>query len=905
MNPRSLLLYVCFFVSGASALFYECVWQRLLTLVFGLSTLSVAAVVSAFLAGLAVGAWSFAGWADRANRPVLLYAGIELGIAVTGLASGFCVPLVMAAFHWIYGAVEPGWLVSNLIRFVLAFVAFGIPSVLIGATVPVMARLTADRAGTVAVGFGRFYAVNTAGSVAGAALAGFVLIRALGVDNTLHCAVLLNVVVALIAVIVGRSSPASRAAPPKIEPRADTPHKPLEGPKHGRFALAAAVVTGAVGLGYEVAWTRLVAVYTYNSVYVFTMVVTVYLAALACGAAMAAYVLRCNTPSRPVSGRFPVDRFDTAFASDQSGANRMLRWLAGSQIGLALIAPLTVWLAPAAAGLNLTDPGVTSTQVFWLEYAVAAAVVFVPALLSGLALPLLVGVLTSGPTRAGSVEPLKTSLVESPGSVAPSSGATSAAGRVVGRMYAWNSVGTILGAGVTGALLVPLFGLRGTLLGLAAVNFLVAAAAAGLDRNPPPRWRTATLVAAGVFVMLVAVTPANTRFYRSSGLENETVLYYAEGPSATVHVAEILDEEGTHRTLFVDSKSVAGTYDEIVTDQKMLAHLPLLLHPSPERVLTVGFGSGGTSYSMLQHGVRVDCAEIEPKVPQAYRLFDSENHGLVGPNHERVDFHLVLDDARAWLQVAPVRYDAIVTDVTSLQYRGNGNLYTTDYFRLMRDRLTPDGLGCAWVPASGITPEQLKILIRSFREVYPHTSVWYILNLPTDFVILVGTPGPLAIRLDQVEARMSQPRVQRDLQHIGMADPYKLAACLLLAEDDVAAYLGDGPLHTDDRPVLDYLSHADTFRKTLSVNLRKMMRHRSDAARYITAWPDGMPAEQAGPFWKRWYEAAGHLLEGHVAVYGDDPDRTERVREAYEAAAALVPEDAFTRTLADGMKGGS
>src|SRR5262249_13658606 len=151
-----------------------------------------------------------------------------------------------------------------------------------------------------------------------------------------------------------------------------------------------------------------------------------------------------------------------------------------------------------------------------------------------------------------------------------------------------------------------------------------------------------------------------------------------------------------------------------------LAHLPLLLHPDPRRALTVGFGSGGTSHSMTLHGVDVDCVEIEAKVPAAADCFTSENHGV--RSHPR--FRLVLDDARGWLRVAPVHYDVIVTDCTNIQYRSNGDLYTVEYFRLMKDRLGAGGVAAAWVPANGIRDADLRTLIRSFREVFPHASVW-------------------------------------------------------------------------------------------------------------------------------------------------------------------------------------
>ncbi len=821
MNLRALALYTCFVISGASALMYEIAWQRSLTLVFGLSTMSVAAVFCAFLAGLALGARLLGGVIDRSRNVLRAYGLIEVGIALAGVASSLIVPPLMGLFTSIHRATEPEWFLSNLLRFALSLLAFGLPSVLIGATVPAMARLVAMWTHSLGQGFGRFYAVNTAGSVLGAAAAGFLLIPRFGVTASLYTAAAGNILVAATALLLSlRSQPVDAVAPAAAaEP---PPAASMQ------FVLWAALLSGAMTLAYEIAWLRLMAVYTLNSVYVFTMVVTVFLAALAIGSGLAARVQR-------------------------RGGWSPAHWVTAVQLAVALLSPLTLALVPAAAELRLDLPGRSESSIFLREYALAGLLVFVPTVLLGMTLPLLVGMCGASSSRTGAT---------------------------VGRVYAWNSVGTILGSALTGAVMVPLVGLRGTLLALSACGLLLATMAA--CTAGAPRLRSAPAFAACGVVLLVALVPGATRFFRPSYNAEERVLYYAEGPSAVVHITEVLDQGPAHRRLYVDSEAVAGSYPEIVLDQKMLAHIPLLLHPDPKRVLTVGFGTGGTSYSMLQHAVRVDCVEIEPKVPAAYKLFLSENQGMVGPGMDRPNFRLVLEDARAWLHVAPQPYDVIVTDVTSIQYRGNGNLYTVEYFELMKRDLAPGGLGCAWVPVTGVTPEQLRILVRSFAAAYEHVGIWYVLNMATDFVILVGGDAPTTIPLDRMTTGMNRPLVASDLARVGITHPMHLAVSLLLADDDVRRYAGDGPLHTDDRPVLDYLTHAGRYQPTLHENLRDLLSHRTDPCTLLT----GGDADACAT----WSRAAGEVLQGHMLSQSPSPADRAAADVHYAEAGRLLPD---------------
>ena len=168
-------------------------------------------------------------------------------------------------------------------------------------------------------------------------------------------------------------------------------------------------------------------------------------------------------------------------------------------------------------------------------------------------------------------------------------------------------------------------------------------------------------------------------------------------------------------------------------------------------------------------------------------------------------------------------------------------------------------------------------------------------NLPNDFAILVGTPGRLEIDLADWQRRMSDPDVARDLASVDLGSPYKLACSLLVSEDELYRFTGDGPVHTDDRPILDYLTHAGVYDDTLAENVRALLACRTDGRRFVTSRPIGVPRDRFAAIWDRWYRAIGHTLTGHVFWRQGD---LESAGEAYRRAGRLVPDDAGIARLA-------
>jgi spermidine synthase len=839
---RRVVLHGLFFLSGASALAYELVWQRLLNLVFGVSTLSVSAVLAAFMGGLALGGLLFGRWADRTRRPLRLYAGVEAALGLTALAVPFGFALLTRFYSSLYVHFEPGPWAGALLRLALSIVLLAGPAALIGGTLPIMGRLVVRRADGLPSAFSLLYAVNTLGAVTGAALTGFVFLHFLGMQATLRLAVGINGFVALSALLLDRvSGPAGDSAPaaPAL------PETGGDSPAAAWIAFGCAGVTGAASMGFEVAWTRILGILTSNSAYGFALILTVLLLGLGLGGFLQTWWLR-----RP---------------GDSWRRLALCQWL---------LAAFTLGSLPfyktAPAWLERCCDGTSAVRVFLGEAALTAASVFVPAVCMGMSLPLLVAVIVAAPgTRVSTRE------VPSAAGADRSRFAAS-----LGRIYAANTLGCVAGPFLAGFVLIPWVGIQATVGLVVAASVLVGFTAWVRAPQAPAAWRWVSGVGVAAAAGLAWAWLPGGGFTKSAVTEPRQLLYYREGDNGTVTVVQ---EANRTRSILVDGQPVAGTAATSVIDQKMLAHLPLLLHPAPRRALTVGFGSGGTSHSMLLHGIDVDCVEIEAKVPGAAEHFRSENHDVLS----RPRYRLVLDDARSWLRVAPAPYDAIVTDCTNLQYRSNGDLYTVEYFRLMKERLTPSGVAAAWVPANGIQDADLKTLIRSFRAVFPHTGVWYMNSLATDFLIVTGTPEELSLDLNDLARRAGAAGLAEDLAEAGLSDPYRLACTLLATEEKLDEYLGDGPLNTDDRPVLSYSTYGAGFRSTIAENLIQLMACRVDAARFVKG-----PAPE--DLVLRHHVVSNELMLGHVCHHlGNEPAALAH----YLRGAQLLPQDSNIREL--------
>lgn len=857
LNRRRLLAVAAlFFTTGATGLIYEVLWTRQLIYIFGATIYAVSTVLAAFMAGLALGSWFFGRWSDSWRRPLRVYGGLEILIGLTAFAFPFLLGALDPIFQAMYDNLQTNFLLFSLIRFSLVFLLLLIPTTLMGATLPVLSRYLTRRSDLVGRRIGMLYACNTFGAVTGCFVAGFFLIEFLGLTGSTVLAVALNCFVGVMAIWLGRDVIGVDAPEEATELKAkdDAQYPPWVVPA----VLASYGLSGAIALSYQVIWSRALVfamVFMKNTTYAFTAMLTVFLIGLALGSAvMTRFVDKQRDPLRLYG---------------------LIQVLIG--LGGALSFFMILRWAPGVTFLNATGE---EGRILWIKavtntFLKTGAGIFAPTLMMGAAFPVAARLCVGGVRRIGGE---------------------------VGRLYAVNTIGAIIGSFLGGFVIIPVLGMGPGLMILALLN--VAIGVGLLCANPLSNRASRVLYGAvGLAALVLIVIRFPERHEPLQIVEDyEEMTFYEEGPLATVSV--IRNKMMRHSTIFVDNVGVAGTDPVLLTDQKSLAHVPVLFLDDPKSALTVGFGSGGAShsYSLYDFMERVDCAEICPTVLKAAPYLTTSNFGIITPDPDRLGryevredargrYKVVLDDARSYLRFTRLRYDVIATDCTDLDYKSSANLYDLEYFQLCADRITEDGMVVVWMPLGGLSDEAFRVVLRTFYRVFPdHMSVWYMNNEPTHYVLLLGTPKPLKIDVEQMKARLADPRISGDLALIGLDSAEKLLSSFVVDERGLDAFLGESELlNTGDRPYLEFeaprYGHGE---RPMFDNLDHLWEIRTDdLSDYLTNWKGATDPVEADLL-KRYFAAADLLLKGHLAYRGLDVEGATR---AYMKAAEICPED--------------
>ena len=376
-----------------------------------------------------------------------------------------------------------------------------------------------------------------------------------------------------------------------------------------------------------------------------------------------------------------------------------------------------------------------------------------------------------------------------------------AVGQAMGTLYALNTMGAILGSLAAGFALIPLFGVHRSILIVSSLYVLVGLYVM-LTGSSEARRRPIQIATAVATVILTTgnVTYASgtliedSHWFKREGYANRfQTLFYEEASTATVAV---LEKDLGSRELNINGQSTAfdNYYDMQV--HRMLSHLPLLTHPDPKTCLVVGFGMGSTVYGCSQHPLdRLDVVELLSTERRTAKYFEHINHGVI--DDPKVNF--IVGDGRNYILATPERYDVI--SFNAIHPRYSSNLYTYEFYDLCRERLTDDGIVCAWMTQNGLTHSEWLMICRSHCEAFPHTSLWYC--NPEHFCLL-GSNKPIEVDIERWKKVMGVEGICEDLRESNLEDPYWLASRFMFADEDVRSYLGEGPMNTDDRPLVEF-----------------------------------------------------------------------------------------------------
>lgn len=850
-------IYVMFFLSGAAALMYQVVWVRSMSLIFGGSHLAITTVLSVFMAGLAAGGYLIGRYVDRIRNPLRLYGQLELGIALAALLFVGLMKIYPSIYILLAQGRDDSIFFLSAVRVVFVALALIIPTTLMGGTLPVLTRFASRHPEKLGSQLSFLYGFNTLGAVAGASAAGFFFLRFYSVSTTLWLAILMNVVIGTVSIALARKAAdvfglSGQAPEAASAGDRDLGPREMSGESAGslplRLVLVGIGVSGFCALGYEVLWTRVLTMVVGASVYGFTTMLAAFLTGIALGSK--SYSL-----------------FSRVLGSEGGLLKRHIFGfgLVQTAIGLtALFVTVRIRYLPfdaMAIEAYFRGAGFTAFEAKqWANLALAFLYMLVPAFFMGLAFPL-----------AGRVHAAYRGMV----------------GKAVGEVLAYNTVGAILGAALSGFVLIYVFGIERSLQMLTVVNICFGLLVI-LSRQQG-KLLVWSMTGVGLTALLIlALSPDrfrvwDTKFFaifranqpeafRSPEMvkeakENTDVLYYAEGVDAIVSSIKV---RGGMQAFITNGRVEASSSLMDQQVQYTLGHLPMLFSRDPRHVLVVGLGSGMTLGATSVHPSveQVTLVELEPKMLGVGRTFGSYNHHVLGNPKLRIIFN----DGRNFLLTTEEKFDVITADPIHPWFRGAGYLYTDEYFRLASARLAEGGVMCQWLPIYELTPENLKSVVKTFTGAFRYTMLW----LTYYDSVIVGSNSPIILDEAELERRISAPPVKEDLSRIFMGSARDFLSYFAMGKPGMDAFAEGGILNTDDNLYLEFsapLSIGKNF--LMSQNVEEIVKHRESILPYLRPKPLAKEQERQRAEWAVLQEVAVLYDRAHALFLGGMHDSPE------------------------------
>ena len=769
---RSRIVYFLFLFSGVTALIYEVVWTRMLTLAFGHTVFSVSIVLASFMAGLGFGSY-FSGHAInhiggkktqpdsslskefsdglKASSSLLIYGWIEIALFVLCLIVSLILFKFSVIYSWFSFFVPESIVVQNIFKSFLAFILMFVPASLMGATLPIISQYYITDNIRLDTRLGLLYGINTFGAALGCLLTGFFLIANFGVLQTVLAATVLNLFVGISAIRIYQESLESSKG--LHFPRFTIPKISLE---RGQWLwIVVSFVCGFTALSYEVLWTRLLIFSTSSTVYSFSMMLGVFLIGIALGSFLVVFVFRSSLNLRTV----------------------LILLQAG--IGLYVIGSLynmEQLLSTPWNGYNLQKP----VFVFSRYFADSSALMLLPTIALGMSFPILIKMISGDHEHV-------------------------AAG--TGQIYGANTFGAILGALITGFLFLPRLGVQQSLLLVATLNLLMMMYLFRTgDYFTKTLRKMMTVVLAGVILLVNMGFPPDLldRFFMrdSTGQKDiRKLLYFEEGLTDTVAVFKdnygSLDPDA--RRLVTNGVSMSAVNFIASRYMKLLAHLPIMLVDNPEEILVVCFGTGQTTGAAAIHPKvkAVDSVDLSESVVRAGNVFSSQNYNAL--KNKKVN--IILQDGRNHLLTTKKMYDVITSEPPPPRTAFTVNLYTKEYYEVAQKHLNPGGIMTQWIPLHSQGKQEVLMHFKTFLSVFPYAIAW----MPVaNEILVIGSDQPIEIDFEKLKGRFLDPNVSLAMQEIQIPDAFSFLSNIWFLEDQMSNLARHQKEITDNWPFIEF-----------------------------------------------------------------------------------------------------
>lgn len=816
-----ILIPIFFFLSGMTGLVYEIIWTRMLVKIIGGAPFAVSIVLTVFMGGMGLGSFLASRSTDRIAGPksiVKIYGILELiigafALLVPGIISAIR-PLQALLYNNMFDNAAP----YHLLTFLFCVVVLSVPAICMGATLPLLCRfyvLNLDHLGAQA---GRLYGLNTIGAALGALLCGFWAINILGIQGTVLAAAGVNGMIGLACLLLSGGKGKRRARVRSTgeyikvfsKDRTSTRGTPEPSSFERRAALVIFAVTGFCSMAYEVILTKLLGLIVGPTTYSFTIVLVVFIFGLALGSII--FGRLADKTAAPFKLLIWTQMGAAFFIL---GASQLL---GNSQL---FFAKLIYVFQDHFALLSLTKA--LALFVFLI----------IPTLFLGASFPLVGKIFTRSFSRVG---------------------------RSIGFAYSINTVGAVLGSFCAGFLLIPLMGKENSLRLVIATQLLTSLAAGFIllakrrQKHKPiflavpavlgfilcflyPSWNQDLLAGSkyhrlSYFESSIRNTGWLDSLFRGndilSSYEQSEHVHYGEDVGGFTAISRTSDAFGNIMySMAISGKTDASSRKDMKT-QTLLTHFPMLFHPSAKSVMVVGLASGITAGEVLHYPIeRLDILEINRQVVIASDYFNEWNNHVL--DHPKT--HLILQDARAHLQLTRRKYDVIISEPSNPWMAGLAVLFTSENFARARDRLKENGIFVQWFHAYDMDWETFALVGRTFARVFPNSLLvsTHLFPFGNDY-LLVGIKNDSALDLETARRNLAHVRKSTN---VTITDPSLLYR--LIVSEDMPAFFGPGPINTDDRPRLEFSAPRlmDSSDKQIIENIQSRRRLRPETQRIV------------------------------------------------------------------------